>query len=60
MTKQEYEAEIERLTQGYEDLKAWINDNDYVEYDEDGWEGSYVVESGGMIKQINKITGGEK
>ena len=60
MTNQEYEAEIARLTQGYEDLKFYIENNKYPEEQYQGGLGNYVVISEDIIDEINKITGGEK
>jgi len=60
MTNREYEAEIARLTQGYEDLKAWVPINKYPDYEATGFICGYVVDSDDLLKEINKITGGEK
>lgn len=57
MTNQEYEAEIARLKQGYEDLKEHcrfrMSDNDGSQWDV-GWCSAHRR----MLNQINKITGG--
>lgn len=60
MTNQEYEAEIARLTQGYEDLKDWIYVNEYYEELDDGCTTPNIVNSRHIVSEINKITGGKK
>lgn len=59
MTPQEYEAEIARLTQGYEDLKEFIEANNYEERYRGGCE-EYVVNAEWVLGEINKIIGNEK
>lgn len=51
MTNQEYEAEIARLTQGYEDLKEWIEAWSYAD------KCGLAVNSDMLLNKINKITG---
>lgn len=62
MTPQEYEAEISRLTQGYEDLRATFESHkDYMwrgfknDYDKGFSDCAHAV-----CDAINKITGNEK
>lgn len=58
MTNQEYEAEIARLTQGYESLKEWCDD--YREFTGESYTRGYNAALVHVLDKINKITGGEK
>lgn len=62
MTNQEYEAEIARLTQGYEDLKAWVErEKKSIAMSEwHGYTTEEYIDSDDIIDEINKITGVEK